>query len=147
MFWPSAGRPHGRPSQRSVDRAVDWCAQTCTTLFGWGAGRPPDRPPESSALWIWPRSTRWSTGGELCSLYPGLGRPSGRPMAQRSEIWPLAGRSSGRPTAEKFAELSPTASFWSLFIWGYFGLFFIRFLGEFQSQFFFIYCRGFLHLF
>ena len=45
--------------------SVDRCAQTCTSHL---AGRPvyrPGRPPESFALWIWPRSTGRSTGREL----------------------------------------------------------------------------------
>ena len=63
---------------------VDRCAQTCTGHLAGG--------PESSALWIWPRSTGRSTGRELCYLYPGLGRPRGRP----TKSTPLSG--GGRST-------------------------------------------------
>ena len=53
------------PVDRTVDRAVTdvhKCARPC--LAGGPVDRP-DRPPESSALWIWPRSTGRSTGREL----------------------------------------------------------------------------------
>ena len=39
----------------------------------------------ASALWKWPQSTGRSTGRELCSLYPGLGRPAGRPTSPTVE--------------------------------------------------------------
>ena len=78
VFWPSTSRP----SQRSVDR----CAQTCTALFGWRAGR----------------RTR-SIARELCSLNL-TGRSTGielllfvsRPWStgrstdgQKSDRWPV----------------------------------------------------------
>ena len=74
MTRPSAGRPDGRPRQKSVDRSGRSMCTNVHRQFSWRAGRP----------------TR-STARELCSLYPGLGRPRGRPMAQRSEIQPLTG--------------------------------------------------------
>ena len=117
-FWPSAGRLHGRPSQRSVDRR----AQNVHGLFGWRAGRPT-------------RSTGRSTVRELCYLHPGHGWPTGRPVAQQSEIRPLAvhrpvdwpsQRSKNRLLAVDRAVdrqqcrlliWTPTAIFWSLYIY------------------------------
>ena len=78
--WPCTFVHIGRPVQ-STDvhkRARSFRLEGRLTV-------PVDRP-ESSALWIWPWSTRRSTGRELCSLYPGLDRPGGRPVAQWSEI-------------------------------------------------------------
>ena len=97
---------------------VDRCAQTCTACL---ASRPVDRAvdrPKSSALWIWPRSIGRSTGGTTVRNL-------------------TVGRSpDGRLTAEIPAELSPTVSFWILFIWGSFGLFLTRFEVDFQASFF-----------
>ena len=122
----SAGRPAGRPSQKSVDQAVDQCARTCITKG---------------------RSTVRSTARELLLSVNGPGRPGGRPLGhslvfgrlifrslfltvrnQKSDCW----RSTDCRIS---AELSPTASFLRLFIWGYFGLFLTRFEVSFQANF------------
>ena len=114
---PEVGRPGGQPICTNVHNLV-WLEGRSTDpvdrqrflFFGSGHGRPGGRPTES-----------------FCSLYLGLGRLAGRPMVQWSEIWPLASRPGSRPTTESFAELSPTACFWSLFIWDCFWLFLTRF--------------------
>ena len=101
---------HKVHSQGPVDRTVD--LQRASALWKW-PGRPDSRPL-----------------GHL----PFYGRPVGWPLAVRSEIWPLA----GRPTAESSAELSWTASFWSLFILGCFRLFSTWFEVGFQASFFYL---------
>ena len=94
FFWPSAGRSHGRPCQRSVDRAVDRHAQTCTACLTGGPIDRPGRPPESSALWKWPRLTERSTGRELLLS---VSRP--RSTAGTTVRNLTVGRSTGRSTA------------------------------------------------
>ena len=133
-----------------VDRSIDPVDRQRVLLSGSGPDRPGGRPAESFCS-LYPglgrlmaqRSEICPLAGRpgsrpaesFCSLYLGFGRPGGRPMAQRSEIRPLAGRSGGRPTTGFPAELSPTASFWSLFIWGSLGLFSTRFEVDFQASF------------
>ena len=119
MFWPSAGRP----SLKSVDRAVDRCAQTCTALFGWRAGRP----------------TR-STAREL--YYLDLARSTGRSTGRELLLSVSRPRSTGRSTGgitvgNQIVLLSwtPTTIFFRPIYWGYFGLFYIRFLESFQVSF------------
>ena len=98
---PSAGRPYSRPSQKSVDRAVDRYAQTCTAKG------------QSTA-----RELLLSVNGPGQPLghSPVFGRPTGRPLFLTVGNSTVGGRPGGPPTAENSVELSPTASFWSLFI-------------------------------
>ena len=88
--WPSAGQLDGRPLQKSVDRS---CRPTCTNVHdsvGWWVGRPP----ESSALWNWPRST----GREHLLSVSSPGRPGGWPEVIKMTV----GRSTGRSTGRSF---------------------------------------------
>ena len=98
----------------------------------WLEGRstePVDR--QKATLWIWPRST----GRELL-LSVSRPRSTGRSTDGTTLRNLTVGRSTGQSTdSRKVAELSPTASFWSLFIWGCFGLFSIRFQESFWASF------------
>ena len=77
-------------------------------------------------------------GGRLLGHSPVYCRPAGRPLFPTVGNPTVGGRPGGRPTAESSPELSRTASFWSLFIWGCFGLFEIRFEVGFQASFFYL---------
>ena len=103
----------------------------CTNVHGQG---PIDRmvdPQRASALCKWPGRP----GGRPLGHSPVFGRPTGRSLFPTVRNQTVGGRLGGRPTAENSAELSSTASFWSILIWGYFGLFVTRFWVSFQASF------------
>jgi len=86
----SVGRPGGRP--------MCMCAHRSTG--------PVDRQKEQSSLFFpVDRSGRPIESVEH-SLFGNFGRPSGRPLSQRSKIRPLAVDRPGRPAAEKSAVLA-----------------------------------------
>ena len=88
-------------------------------LSGSGPGRTGGRPTES-----------------FCSLYPGLSRPAGRPMAQRSEIRLLSGRPGGWPTVGTPAELASNGHILGAYILGTPWAVFNKIWREFFGQFF-----------
>ena len=118
LHWRSIGRLTGPEVGRPV-RSTD--VHRRAQGF-WLLGRstdPVDRP-ESSAIWIWPRSTRQSTG----RLKPKIGRLGDRPAGcngQKFDCWPV---DQAVDRQQDFLLcLSPMASFWRPIYWGCFGLF------------------------
>ena len=88
---------------------------TCTERtrqFGWRAGRPTRSTARELLLSGKPRLTGRSTGRELCSLFPGHGRPGPSTAGSTVRNLILAGRPGGRPTAVQAVDLALTASFW-----------------------------------
>ena len=80
MTWPSTGhRTIDQVRSQSIGRSIDAHKRAQPRL----AGGPVDRP-ESSALWIWPRSTGRSTGQRALLSGSGLSRSGGRSEAQRT---------------------------------------------------------------
>ena len=125
FFWSTSQSIEtevGRPV-RSTD--VHKCAQP---LWLVGRSTDPVDHPESCALWIWPRSTRRSTGRSK----PRHGRPGGRPTGcngQKFDRWPV-----DRPQ-HQLLSWPATASFWEPIKWDSLGLFSIRFQESFCASF------------
>ena len=134
---PSFNPQNFRPGLLPVDESeVGWpggrpmCTKRAQPVWlnGRSTGRstamaPVDRPvdrPESFALWIWPRSTGQSTGRSKPRHGRLLGRPAGC-NGKKFDRWPVDPPVDRQQTF--LLSLPPTASFWSLFIWGCFGLF------------------------
>ena len=84
---------------RSTGRSTDMYHCACVHI-----GRPTGRPRARAVLSVFPSRPSRSTDREYNSLFGFHGRPSGRPLSQRSDFRPLAVDRPGRPEAENSAD-------------------------------------------
>ena len=141
-LWPGL-LPVDRDRSRSTG-PVDRCAQTCIATLAGGPIDRPGQPLESSALWIWPRSTGRSTGRELLLS---VSRPRSTVDRQRASAlciqasvdrridrWHNDLKSDRRPVDRQqdlLLSWPPTVIFWKPINWGSLRLFWIRFEVDF----------------
>ena len=127
------------PSFLIWPQPVDRRARTCTPVLTGGPADRPGRPSRELCSLERPRPTERSIGQRALLSVSWLGRPTGRPMTQRSEIWPWpVDRAVDRQLCQ-----TPTASFPDSIKGGIWGLFWLRFLETFRASFSYSFQRVF----